>query len=101
VVRSFRQSVHTYRLPITNTTVGPLHSLVSRPAAAFRDGPADIVEGAFALTGFAVKAIGGIGGLYYIADGFVNTGGTKSDAGAAENRGAHCPADVGIENRQM
>ena len=75
-----------------------LHSFVAGAACAFGAGPADVVEGAFTLTGLAVQAIGGIGGLDHILNGFIYARGTKGDAGAIETGGAFSPADIGIEN---
>jgi len=78
-----------------------LHSFISRAAGAFGDSPADVIKRAFALAGLAVQAVGGVGGLDLALDGFIDSAGTKRDAGCGEQGYAPCLADVLVKNRQM
>jgi hypothetical protein len=75
-----------------------LHSFITWAACAFGTGPADIIKGALTLAGLAVEAIGRIGGLDDVLDGFIYTRWAKCYAGAVKAWCAFCPADIGIEN---
>ena len=70
-----------------------LHGFVFRAAGRFGDGPADVVKRAFPLAGFAVQAVGRIGGLDLLVDHFIDACRAERNAGRAELRGAFVHAD--------
>ena len=78
-----------------------LHTFIAGSAAAFRDGPADIVERALPLAGLAVQTVRWIGRLYFITDGLIYARRTESDAGTVEHRCAFGPANIAVQNCQM
>jgi len=71
---------------------------VSRPAASFRNGPPDIVEGAFTLTGLAVETVGWIGWLDFIMNRLIYSRRAEGNAGAVESGRAFGPADFAVDN---
>ena len=78
-----------------------LHTFISGTAGAFRGGPADIIEWAFALAGFAVDAVRWICGPDLVADSLIDTCRTKGDAGTIEFWGAFLRAGIVVDNCQV
>ena len=81
--------------------VGTLHSLVAWSAAAFGDGPSDIIQGALSLAGLAMQAVRGIGGLDLAVNRLIDPRGTEGNAGTVKQGRTFRPAQFGIPNGQM
>ena len=61
-----------------------LHTFVARSAAAFGNGPANVVEGTFSLAGFTVQAVGCVGRLDLTVNRLVDAGRAERYAGTVE-----------------
>ena len=78
-----------------------LHTFITGAAGAFGGGPADVIEWAFALAGFAVDAVRWICGPDLVMDSLIDTCRTKGDAGAIEFWSAFLGAGIGVDNCQV
>ena len=73
-----------------------LQSFITRSAAAFGNGPSDIVEGTFSLTGLAVQTVGWIGRLYLVVNRLIYPRRTECNAGTVEPRSAFFHTDIAV-----